>query len=269
MDNANAKFSEWFSRKTITKLIERDIDLEISAQIINSQSLYKELAATYRNEFFYKNTLFNKYVLGAYSLNTTVALSEIEIDSSKADLAIINKKKSFVVEIKTDLDTLDKLIYQIEDYYKVFSLVYVLTSEKYYYQVYRLVKNMNVGIMVLTKRNTISIRKYAKDDFSILKHENLFRLLRKQEYEDLIKEQFKEVPEVKPIFRYSAYLNMFRHIDIKKSQKLVFNKVLRRINRYDVEYLKEVPLELRWLVYQSHLNREKFERLLNNLQGGI
>ncbi|AEN89211.1 hypothetical protein BMWSH_2329 [Priestia megaterium WSH-002] len=265
----SAKFNEWFNRKTITKLIERDIGVEISNQIKNSKSLYKELAATYRNEFFYKNTLFNKYVLGIHSLNTTVALSEIEIDNSKADFAIINKNKSFVVEIKTDLDTLDKLIYQIEDYYKVFSLVYVLTSENYYYQVYRLVKDTNVGIMVLTKRNTISIRKYAKDDFNKLKHENLFRILRKQEYEDLIKEQFEEVPEVKPIYRYSVYLNMFKYLDIKKSQKLVFNKVLRRINLYDVEYLREVPLELRWLVYQSHLNQEKFERLLNNLQGGI
>jgi hypothetical protein len=265
----SAKFNEWFNRKTINKLIEEDIDEEVSNQIDNSKSLYKELALSYRNEFYYKNTLFNKYVLGTYSLNTTIALSEFEVDNSKADFAIINKKKSFVVEIKTDLDTLDKLIYQIEDYYKVFSLVYVLTSENYYYQVYRLVKNTNVGIMVLTKRNTISIRKIAKKDSSKLSHENLFRLLRKQEYEELIKEQFKEVPKVKHISRYSVYLDMYKQLDLEKSQKLVFNKVLRRINVYDVEYLKKVPLELRWLVYQSHLNREKFERLLNNLQGGI
>ncbi|WP_042224239.1 sce7726 family protein [Oceanobacillus manasiensis] len=265
----NAKFNDWFNKKTITKLIEKDIDEKVSKQLVNSKSLYKEMAFSYRNEFFYKNTLFNKCVLGRYSLNTTVALSEFEIDNSKADFAIINKKKSFVVEIKTDLDTLDKLIYQIEDYYKVFSLVYVLTSENYYYQVYRLVKNTSVGIMVLTKRNTISIRKFAKDDVSKLKHENLFRLLRKEEYEDLIENQFKEVPEVKPIFRYSAYLDVYKQLELEKSQKLVFKEILRRINRFDVEYLKRVPLELRWLVYQSHLNREKFERLLNNLQGGI
>ncbi|BCB05608.1 sce7726 family protein [Bacillus sp. KH172YL63] len=265
----SAKFNEWFNKKTITKLIEKDIDEKISNQLVNSKSLYKEMESSYRNEFFYKNTLFNKYVLGTYSLNTTVALSEFEIDNSKADFAIINKKKSFVVEIKTDLDTLDKLIYQIEDYYKVFSLVYVLTSENYYYQVYRLVKNTNVGIMVLTKRNTISIRKFAKEDFSKLKHENLFRLLRKEEYEDLIKKQFKEVPDVKPIFRYATYLDMYRQLGLEKSQKLVFNEILRRVNGNNVEYLKRVPLELRWLVYQSHLNREKFERLLNNLQGGI
>lgn len=264
----SAKFNEWFNRKTITKLIQRDIDKEISKQIKNSSNLYKDLAATYRNEFFYKNTLFNKYVLGTYSLNTTVALSEIEIDNSKADFALINKRSSFVVEIKTDLDTLDKLIYQIEDYYKVFSLVYVLTSENYYYQVYRLVKDTKVGIMVLTKRNTISVRKHAKADYSKLEHDILFRILRKQEYEDLIKKQFKEVREVKPIFKYSVYLNMFRHLDIKKAQNLVFNMVLRRINRNNVEYLKEVPMELRWLVYQSHLNQEKFKRLLKNLQGG-
>ncbi|MFS8189169.1 sce7726 family protein [Rossellomorea marisflavi] len=265
----NAKYNEWFNRNTITKLTEKDIDDNLVQQVHKSRNLYKELETSYRNEFYYKNTLFNKFVLGTYSLNTTVALSEIEIDNSKADFAIFNKNDSFVVEIKTDLDTLDKLIYQIEDYYKVFSLVYVLTSENYYYQVYRIVKNTNVGIMVLTKRSTISIRKVATKDFSKLKHENLFRLLRKKEYEELIEEEFEEPPVVKPIFRYSVYLDIFRQLDANKSQKLVFSKVLRRKNSYDVEYLKRVPLELRWLVYQSNLNREKFERLLNNLQGGI
>ncbi|MGG2184995.1 sce7726 family protein [Bacillus altitudinis] len=265
----SSKFYDWFNRKTITKLIGKEVDEVILQQIKDSKDLYKELSTSYRNEFFYKNTLFNKLVLGTYSLNTTVALSEIEIDDSKADFAIINSKKSFVVEIKTDLDNLDKLIFQIEDYYKVFSIVYVLTSENYYYQVYRLLKNTKVGIMVLTKRNTISIRKDASEDFSGLKHDNLFRILRKQEYEELIEKNFEEIPKVKPISRYTTYLNMFRLLDIKKSQKLVFDIILGRINKNNVEYLKEVPLEFRWLVYQSHLNREKFERLLNNLQRGI
>ncbi|MGE7841417.1 sce7726 family protein [Lysinibacillus sp. NPDC093712] len=264
-----SRFNEWFNKKTVIELIKPQVAEEFLDGIQKSEELYKELATSYRNEFFYKNTLFNKYLLGTYSLNTSIAMSEIEINKSKADFALINRKKSFVIEIKTDLDTLDKLIYQIEDYYKVFSMVYVLTSENYYYQVYRLTKDTNVGIMVLTQKNAISVRKQATEDYSKLSHESLFQLLRKNEYEGLIEKQFDNVPEVKPIFKYATYLSMFKKIELIKAQKLVFNILLGRKNKNDVEYLNRVPLELRWLVYQSQLNKEKFERLLNNLQGGF
>lgn len=91
--------------------------------------------------------------MGKYSLSTTAALSEIVIESSKADLAIINHQKGTVYEIKTDLDNLDRLKYQLENYYNVFSEVYVVTSEKNYYPVYRYIKEFksSVGIIVLTK----------------------------------------------------------------------------------------------------------------------
>jgi hypothetical protein len=263
------KYNIWFNKKTISELINEKIEGQLLYQLGNSKRLYCEMASKYRNEFYYKNTIFNKYVIGTYSLNTTMALSEIEIATSKADFAIINRKKSFVVEIKTDLDTLDKLIYQIEDYYKVFSLVYVLTSENYYYQVYRLVKDTGAGIMVLTKRSNISIRKVAEEYNGKLKHENLFKMLKKEEYERLVESEFKNLPVVQPIFRYNTYLKLYKQLDIKKSQKLVFNSILSRINPENGEYLKRVPLELRWLTYQSHLNREKFQRLLNNIQRGI
>lgn len=264
-----SKFSRWFNRNTINELLRQELSEEIIGKIQKSELLYKELECNYRNEFFYKNTLFNKLLLGRYSLNTSLAMSEIEINKSKADFALINKKNSFVVEIKTDLDTLDKLIYQIEDYYKVFSKVYVLTSENYYYQVYRLIRETNVGLMVLTSKNTISIKKKAMEDYSKLSYENLFQLLRKAEYQNLIEEYFKELPEIKPIFKYGVYLEKFKTIELKEAQNLVFKRLLRRINAFDVEFLYKVPLELRWLVYQSKLNEKNFKRLLNNLKGEI
>ncbi|MBU5889902.1 sce7726 family protein, partial [Vibrio cholerae O1] len=77
-----------------------------------------------RNEYFYKNTLLNKLLLGKHSLNTTTAITEIPINKSKADFILINGK-AVVYEIKTGLDSFERLESQIEDYFKAFVNVYV------------------------------------------------------------------------------------------------------------------------------------------------
>lgn len=54
--------------------------------------IYCELKNNYRNEYFYKNTLLNKLLLGVHSVNTTTALTEMAIAKSKADFVLINGK---------------------------------------------------------------------------------------------------------------------------------------------------------------------------------
>ena len=66
------------------------------------ERLYKQLLRHYRNEYVYKNTLFNKLVLGIHSLNTTSAIVELPIVDSIADFILFNGK-AVVYEIKTEL----------------------------------------------------------------------------------------------------------------------------------------------------------------------
>lgn len=47
------------------------------------EELYNFLKTRYRNEYYYKNTLLNKLLLGKHSLKTTVALSEILLRNLK------------------------------------------------------------------------------------------------------------------------------------------------------------------------------------------
>ena len=64
-----------------------------------------------------------------HSVNTTTALTEVAIAKSKADFVLINGK-AVVYEIKTELDNLERLCSQIDDYYKAFDHVAVVTYEK-------------------------------------------------------------------------------------------------------------------------------------------
>ena len=108
-----------FSRSTLRQFIDNGDDRTYSQVIkryikngegkTNSELLseiYKELQSNYRNEYFYKNTLLNKLLLGIHSINTTTALTEIPIAKSKADFILINGK-AVVYEIKTELDNFD------------------------------------------------------------------------------------------------------------------------------------------------------------------
>jgi len=259
------KLNKFFSRKTIEGLLKSTPSNELLEEVKYSNILYEQMSNNYRNEYYYKNMIFNKLVMGKYSLSTTFAMSEVPVNKSKADFIVINSKKDFVIEIKTELDTLDKLIYQIEDYYKISSLVYVLVSESNFYPVFRMLRETNVGILVLTKKNTISLKREAVNDYSKLSHESLFKLLRKNEYENIIKREFREIPKVMVVEKFQVCFQFFKTIEIKKSKNLVFEQLNRRRNEIDIEYINQVPQELRWMVYLSRLNREKYERLLNNL----
>lgn len=111
------------------------------------KQIYDVLKKSYRNEYYYKNTLLNKLLLGVHSVNTTTALTELPIANSKADFLMINGK-AVVYEIKTELDNLERLESQINDYYLAFDHVAVVTYEENLEAIEKLIANLRkpVGI---------------------------------------------------------------------------------------------------------------------------
>lgn len=258
--------NKFFSKKNLTEKFSRD---RFSAEIFNKeiQNYYDILRKEYRNEFFFKNTLFNKLVLGKYSLNTTTAFSEVVVGNSKADFVLINKTFGIVYEIKTDLDNLERMDNQLNDYSKAFSEIYIVTSEKYYYPVFKTIKekNPNVGIIVLTKKETLSVRKKATLDSSKLNHEVLFKLLRKNEYEQILYFKFKCLPNAKPVQYFRTSLQWFKTIEIREAQKLVFKQLKKRVNPKELEKIKYFPIPIRWIIYSSNLNSIELEKIYKKI----
>ncbi|WP_332651836.1 sce7726 family protein [Lysinibacillus sp. 54212] len=223
---------------------------------------YKFFEKEYRNEYFYKNTLFNKIVLGKHSINTTYALNEVVINKSKADMIIVNRNSPIVYEIKTELDNFDKLEHQIKDYYKISKLVYVVTAENTFYPLYRILKGSNVGIYVLTRRNTLSLKKKAVEN-TYLEHKALFKLLRKNEYEKIIMGCFGKIPKVRDFEYYTACFELFEQIEINEAYTKVYKELEKRDTVYEKKYLSMIPYELRWLVYTSKFNEASYEELID------
>ncbi|WP_273853116.1 sce7726 family protein [Guptibacillus spartinae] len=225
--------------------------------------IYNYLKKEYRNEYYYKNTLLNKLLLGRHSLNTTTALSEIPINKSKADFVLINGKAT-VYEIKTELDTFDRLDSQLHDYYKAFNNVCVVTSESNYQKAKRMLEDTNVGICILTDRNTISTRQKPQEDNSKLDHTVLFKVLRKYEFENILLSHYGKLPVTSQVKYYKTCYKMFASIEIDLAYRYVIQQLKQR-GFIEIDEYKSVPYELKFMVYFSKYRKNDYLKLNNFL----
>ena len=217
--------------------------------------IYSILKKNYRNEYFYKNTLLNKLLLGVHSVNTTTALTEVAIAKSKADFVLINGK-AVVYEIKTELDNLERLNSQLEDYYKAFDHVAVVTYEKNLLQLQKILEFVDkpVGIYVLRRNGNLGMIREPG-----MYREIIFKLLRKNEYEKII-QKYGELPQVTQFKYYSACKEEFFKIPIEESYIEVLKVLKERMQIVKEEFVK-VPYELRFLAYFMDLKIEDYQKL--------
>lgn len=233
--------------------------------------VYKFMSKSYRNEYFYQNTLLNKLLLGKHSINTTTALTQIPISKSKADFILINGK-AVVYEIKTELDTFERLDSQLRDYFKAFNHVCVVTSESHYDRAISILKDTPVGIYVLTSQNTISkkLRKEPTEDNSHLDYTAIFKVLHKREYENILLQYFNELPITSQAFYYGECLKQFTQIPKLKAYEMAL-KQLKRRNRIAISEFDKIPYALKSLVYFSSPSKSDWQAInvfLNQRYGG-
>lgn len=251
------------------KYLDKEVlELKSNAEVI--EELYKILSLNYRNEYFYKNTVLNKLLLGRHSVNTTIGLTEIPIAKSKADFILINGN-AVVYEIKSDIDSLERLQTQIDDYYKVFQYVNIVTCKCSVDKLEKLITNSSVGIIELTKRNQLSIKKEAVKNKLNLDFVSMFNVLRKKEYEYIILKYFKSLPEVPPVKYYQECLRLIKSLDINDFYDDMVSVLKKRNINNATEFKSKVPYELKFLLYFINSDLKdylKLEAFLTKKIGG-
>lgn len=245
----------------ISKVVKR-YELSYNGESKNENiisEIYEYLGSSYRNEYFYKNTLLNKLLINAHRLKTTTALTEVPIAKSKADFIMINGK-AFVYEIKTELDTFERLESQITDYYKVFDHVCVVTSENQSEELLVRFKDSPVGIYVLSNKNTLRRLKEPETYRDRLQKDQIFKILNKPEYENIVKRIQKQLPNVTPVNYYSECKKIVCDMQLDELYDL-FLKELKKRNRIDIIDFGSIPYSLRFLVYFSKFQKSQLEEL--------
>jgi hypothetical protein len=163
---------------------------------------YKELSKHYRHEYYYKNTIANKLLLGRHNLNTATMLSEFRVGNNIADCVILNGH-STCYEIKTEFDTLSRLTDQLDSYLRLFDKVNVVSDEKFIEAIANIIPK-EVGIIRLTKNNTLSTIREPEIITTPICPALVMNSLRATEYKELAKVLSGEVPNVGNIKMYSA-----------------------------------------------------------------
>jgi hypothetical protein len=280
--NNNIILNRVFTRSTFTELLKEQYsntyyqvikryieNIETKSNRILISEIYKVMAHNYRNEYVYKNTLLNRLLIAKHSLKTTTALTEIPISKSKADFVLINGK-AIVYEIKTELDSFDRLENQLSNYYKAFDNVCVVTCEDNFEKLDRLLKYSPAGIYILTKRNRLSARKEPITDNTNLDSNIMFKILRKREFENILKIHYGELPIVSQVNYYNECYKLFGNIDIQEAYQYMLKELKKRAI-IKIEEYKRIPYELKYLAYFSKyktLDYQRLDNFLNKKFGG-
>ena len=223
--------------------------------------IYHYMDCKYRNEYFYKNTILNQLLIQKHDLYNTAAITELPIGASKADFIMINGK-GVVYEIKTDLDNLLRLETQIEDYYKVFSYVYVVVGSKQLLNVKEFLKDTKVGIYELTRNGKLLCRKKAYCNKQHLSYNAMFQVLRKAEFESILLKKFHKLPEVNSFQYYRECLKWLEQLNICTLQKEVLQCLKKRtLLLMENELEEKVPYELRFYAYFSKKNQSNYQSI--------
>jgi hypothetical protein len=278
VDANNMILNRFFTQNTFCELINEnknatyysaikrylnDVEYKCNKMLISE--IYNVMIKNYRNEYFYKNTLLNKLLLGRHNLRTTTALTEVVVNKSKADFVLINGK-AVVYEIKTELDNFDRLDSQLNNYYKAFNNVYVVTCESNFERIKSVLADTSVGICILTDKNTISTRRSSVEDSTKLEYNAMFKILRKKEFENILSDYYGGLPVTKQVNYYSECYKLFRSMPLDVAYQYFLGELKKR-NKIEIEsYQHCVPYELKFLIYFSKYNKSDYLKLYNFLE---
>lgn len=139
-----------------------------------------------RVEYFYKNAVIEKLVLGRRSLNTVAGYVEVRIADAKLDV-LLSSKQLTAYEIKTDFDELARLPTQLRAYQRACREVSVVTGDRYASVVERIIPP-EVGLLVLTDRYQLRVLRPATVCDGGLSPQDMLALLRRKELLSLLRE---------------------------------------------------------------------------------
>jgi len=231
--------------------------------------VYAYINKEYRNEYFYKNTLINKLLFKKHNYLKTAVLTELPIAKSKADFIMINGK-GVVYEIKTELDNLDRILNQVDDYYKAFSEVVIVTHSANIERICDILPEY-VGIIELTKRGALKTFRNSIKHSENLDYNVIFKILRKTEFESILCKRNKQLPIISEFKYYKESLELIKEIDINELQMEMLKQLKTRTNIETVEFSLEFSEELRFLLYFHQgavKNKDEVRKLLNQNYGG-
>ena len=226
--------------------------------------MYTLLKKKYRNEYIYKNEIAKNIIRKSHKFCNVSYVNEFKVNGCIADVAIFNDT-STAYEIKTELDSFERLDGQLSVYKDVFEFVYMVVPERKKNQALR-VAHDNTGIITLNEKNVLNYERMAISNIKSLSKEKIFNCLRPSEYASLYEEivgtkAFGRAADIKDMCR-----NVFVELDIENAHKEMLKKLTARgLERFEKDHFLFLPQSLLATLLNLRLNRKSLMTLRENM----
>jgi hypothetical protein len=255
---------DWRYSDAVTRFVDKATS-KTNGQCISE--VYAILRSQYQNEYFYKNILLNHFIPSSQIAFSTTAITELPIGKSIADFVAITDD-AMVYEIKTDLDTFDRLKSQLQDYYMAFPKVSVIVSAQRYMEIAQKLERTPVGIAIVEEDGKIVTKKQPEEYWDRLSKSTIFRLLRKKERDEIILKQTGSLPDVSSFDYFRTCEVVFDTLPIGTIYHGLVQALKKRV-RVDSAGYDATPYELKALAYFSGYKKKDYKDLHEFLESTL
>lgn len=279
--NSNMCFAKIFRRTFFSSLAKgedlNDIFSGFREHFLDAKDLtlrdffvytFDNLKKNYRNEYVYKSAIINKIIFGRHSPRTSSSAIELPINNSIVDVAIFNGC-STAYEIKTEYDSPKRLITQAVDYLDVFERVYIVTHPSFS-EKYCALDIPNVGVISLSKKDTLKVEKEAIFNIDNIKLDKMFNVLRRDEYVSIIEDFTSSKISMPNGLIYNFCKEVFISMPLITANSYFVSTMKKRATDKEfIDYLYSLPACLRALGYATPLSKKQKDYIVNLMDSKI
>lgn len=228
--------------------------------------VYQILEKNYQNEYVFKNSFLNEWLINEIGHNNTKVFNEFRVGNAVADLVMFNGI-SKVFEIKTEFDSTKRLNLQIENYSKAFNQIFLIVPESKL-SVY---SKFDKSIGLISFNNNEKAERFTLQRDAITNEEvdseTIMKVLHTNEYKSIVKSIYGELPIMTSFNQYNICNELIKKIPNNELNKKFIEKMKSRYleNVLSSRYYKEfnqISLALK-------LNKKDREIMIKNLKSPI
>lgn len=228
--------------------------------------VYQILEKNYQNEYIFKNSFLNEWLIKEIGHNNTKVFNEFRVGNAVADLVMFNGK-SKVFEIKTEFDSSKRLNLQIENYSKAFNQIFLIVPESKLSVYSKFDKS--IGLISFNKNEKSEKFTLQRDAITNdeIDSETIMKVLHTNEYKSIVKSFYGELPITTSFNQYNICNDLIKKIPNNELNKKFIEKMKNRYlenvlsNRYYKEF-NQISLALK-------LNKKDREIMIKNLKSPI
>ncbi|WP_144054140.1 sce7726 family protein [Pseudomonas syringae] len=264
-----------FSSKGINEIADGDFSLALQLAGLYQEKLaynfsilnvleecYKDLKKSYKFEYYIKNIIAEKILLGRHSLNTSTLLNEFRVGESRADCVIFNGITT-CYEIKSEFDSVARLESQLRSYLQIFDKVNVVTTDNHIDKVLRISPEA-VGVIRLGKNDRLTQIREAQLSSEDIDSDILIASLRQHEYIALTTELCRITPRSPNTEIYDECRSLLRTVG-SPELRAAFCKIVKKTRRLNQSFINGLPRVLLSAAIEYRISAAAKRRLQENI----